>query len=68
MVNSPANINKTNNHISPQTIEHTGQTLYRDIGNPDPGLGHAQHMAELNLLIWPQSPSMLIGSPAVMQI
>jgi hypothetical protein len=32
--------NKTNNHFSSQTIEHKED---HDIGNPDPGLGQAQH-------------------------
>jgi hypothetical protein len=32
--------NKTNNHFSSQTIEHKKD---HDIGNPDPGLGQAQH-------------------------
>ena len=32
-----SNINKTNNHLSSQTIEHKKTTTY-DVRNPDPGL------------------------------
>jgi hypothetical protein len=32
MINNPTNVNKTNNHLSPDII-----------GNPDPGLGHTQN-------------------------
>jgi hypothetical protein len=36
-------INKMNNRLSPQIIEHKKTTTYMyDVGNPWPGLGHAQ--------------------------
>jgi hypothetical protein len=35
------NINKTNNHISPQIIEHITNTTIYDAGNTGPGLGQA---------------------------
>ena len=41
MVNNSTNINKTNNHLSPEHTKKRGITTY-DIGNPDPGLGHTQ--------------------------
>jgi ribosomal protein L18 len=42
MVNNSNNINKTNNHISPQIIEHKKDhdIIYVD-GNPGSGLGQA---------------------------
>jgi hypothetical protein len=40
MVNKSTNINKTNNHLSPQIIEHNKTTSY-DVVNPVPGLGQA---------------------------
>jgi hypothetical protein len=41
MDNNSNNINKTNNHLSPQLIEQKNTMIY-DIGNPGPGLGQAQ--------------------------
>jgi hypothetical protein len=41
MVKNDTNINKTNNHLSPQTIEHKKKGTY-GIGNPDPELGQGQ--------------------------
>ena len=40
MVNNSININKTNNHVSPQLIDHKKTTAY-DIGNTVLGLGQA---------------------------
>ena len=37
MVNSFTNIKKTNNHLSPQTIQHKRETTAYDVGNPGPG-------------------------------
>ena len=51
MVNSSNNLNKTNNHLSPQTKQTTTshlkllnikKTTNYDVGNPDPVLGQAQ--------------------------
>ena len=50
MVKNPSNINKTNNYISPQIIEHKKTTTY-DVGNPRPGMGQTQQCGELTLLI-----------------
>jgi hypothetical protein len=41
MVKNSTNINKTNNHISPQIIEHITNTTIYDAGNTGPGLGQA---------------------------
>jgi hypothetical protein len=41
LVNNSTNINKSNNHISPQLNEHKKTVIY-DVGNPCPGLGEAQ--------------------------
>ena len=38
MINNPTNINKTNNHLSSQVIEHKNTTVY-GIENPGPDLG-----------------------------
>ena len=45
--NNFTNINKPNNHISPELTEHKkGITTY-DVGNPGSGLGQAQNMEGL---------------------
>jgi len=45
MVNNSTNINKTNKYFSPQIIEHRKKpTTVYDVGNPNPGLGHATKM------------------------
>ena len=41
MVNNSTDINKQNNHLSHQSIEHKEAKTY-DVGNPGPGLGQAQ--------------------------
>jgi len=38
MENNASNINKTNNQLSPQTIEHKRNITY-DLGNPGTGFG-----------------------------
>ena len=53
MVNNSSNIIKTNNHLSPQLIEHEKKTMTSDIGNPGPGMGDAKHFACLSAdLFW----------------
>ena len=43
MVINSININKSNNHLSPQLNSlNTKQTTTYDVGNPDPGFGQAQ--------------------------
>ena len=42
MVNNSNNINKTNNHLSIQIIEHKKNTMTYGIGNIGPGLGQVQ--------------------------
>jgi len=42
MVNNLININKTNNHLSLQIIEHKKKTTTYNIGNPGSDLGQAQ--------------------------
>ena len=42
MVNNSTNVNKTNNKLSPQTIEQTKKTTTFGVGNPGPGLRQAQ--------------------------
>ena len=41
LVNNFTNINKTNNHPSPQVTEHRQNTTTYDVGNQGPGLGRA---------------------------
>ena len=43
MVNSSTNINKTNNHLSPQFTEHKKKHTTYDVGNPSPSLRRAQN-------------------------
>ena len=66
MVNNSTNINKINNHLSPQLIKHKKNTTY-DVENPGPHLGRAQRGGDvksvngiLTLLI--------IGSPTAIHI
>jgi len=40
MVNNSTNINKMNNHLSPQLIEHK-KNQWHDFGNPGAGLEQA---------------------------
>jgi hypothetical protein len=42
MVNNSNNINKTNNHLSTQNIEHKKKPITYGIGNSGPGLEQAQ--------------------------
>jgi hypothetical protein len=51
MVNNFTNINKTNNHLSPQSIEHKKKTMIYDVGNPGPSLGQAQQCGGVKPLI-----------------
>ena len=37
MINNSTNINKINNHLSPETIEHKKKPTTYDAWNPDPG-------------------------------
>jgi len=49
MVNNSTNINKTNNYLSPQFIEHLKKkTTTYDIGNPSPGLEQTQNVKPIN--------------------
>jgi hypothetical protein len=60
-----SNVNKTNNHLSPQIIEHkkTHDISY-GIGNPGPGLGETQRCGRVE---WdPNTPS--LGSTTAIQI
>ena len=43
MVNNSTNINKTNNNLSPQLIQHK-KTMTYDVRNPGKGLEQAQKM------------------------
>jgi hypothetical protein len=38
MVNNSTNINKTNNYLSHELIEHEKKIATYDVGNPGPGL------------------------------
>jgi len=42
MVNNFTNINKTNNHLSPQAIKYGEKNMTNDDENPGPGLGKAR--------------------------
>ena len=42
MVNNSININKTNNHLTPQTIEYKKKTTTYGVGNPGPSFGQAK--------------------------
>jgi hypothetical protein len=46
MVNNSSNINKTNNHLSPQIINPKKTTTY-EVGNPGPFLGQTQKYLDL---------------------
>ena len=57
------NINKTNNHLSPQIIEHTmilTVILTYDVGNPGPGLEQAQKC------VWVKSVNENIFQPNIL--
>ena len=56
MVNNPININKTNNHLSPQITEHKkGQDIY-DVGNTGSGLRQGKQVVGLNRLTGSEPP------------
>jgi len=44
MVYNSTSLNKKNNHLSPQIIEHKKKPTTYDVGNPGPGLGWALKM------------------------
>jgi hypothetical protein len=46
MVNNSTNINKMNNHLSSQLIEHK-KRLWNDVGNSVPVLGHGNSVPVL---------------------
>jgi hypothetical protein len=50
-VNNSTNINKTNNHLSPQLTEHK-KTMTYGIGNLGPGLWQTQNLATCNRFIY----------------
>ena len=50
MVNNSTDINKTNNHLSPQLIEHKNKNMTYDIGNLSPYLGKAQKCGRVKLV------------------
>ena len=57
MVNISTNINKTNNHLSLQIIEHKKTTTYNDLGHPGPDMGQLQIWGgDLNWLMGPGDP------------
>jgi hypothetical protein len=51
MINNSTNINKTNNHLLPQTIEHKKNTTIYDTGNPENTCYHmyARHFLVINM-------------------
>ena len=51
MINNSININKTSNHFSRQTNEHTKKLMTYDAGNPDSGMIQAQTCGGLNGLM-----------------
>jgi hypothetical protein len=51
MANITTNINKTNNHLLPQTIEHKKTKTY-GVRNPGPGFRHAHICGILTLPCW----------------
>ena len=48
MVNNSTNINQTNDHLSPQFIEHKKKATVYNIGNPGHGMEQAQDVTGLN--------------------
>ena len=67
MINNSTNINKINNHLSPQLIKHKKKPTTYDVENPGHHLGRAQRGSDvksvngiLTLLI--------IGSPTAIHI
>jgi hypothetical protein len=67
MVNNATNINKTQNHISSQPIEHKKTTTY-DVGNSGPGLGQAQKCGVVEQLNGTPIPFLITGSPTAIHI
>jgi hypothetical protein len=63
MVNNSTNINKTNNHLSPQITDREKVTTYPD-GHPSVGW---EQEAQIRLM-WsePSTPDIIIGSPTAM--
>ena len=49
MVNNSPNINKANNHLSTQFIEHNKKITIYDNANLDPGLGPEQICGLVNI-------------------
>ena len=53
MVNNSTNINKSNNHLSPQIVEHNKKkTMIYGIRNPVPGLGTDTKMWQGSIGLW----------------
>ena len=58
MVDNSMNLNKMNNHLSPQLIEHKKKKDYdtsrrsSGVGNTGPDLGQAQKCEEVKLVNW----------------
>ena len=50
MVNNSININKTNNHLSPQPLNIKKNTMTYEAGNPGPGLGQAEKCGKVKLV------------------
>lgn len=50
LVYNSTKINKTNNHLSTEIIEHNKSTIYED-RNPTLGLEHSQNMVGLSLIM-----------------
>jgi hypothetical protein len=48
MVNNSTNINQTNDHLSPQFVEHKKKATAYNIGNLDNGMEQAQYVTGLN--------------------
>ena len=58
MVNNSININKMNNYLLPQLIEHKKKTMIYYIGNSRTGLGQTQNCGRVKPVIWiPTFPS-----------
>ena len=69
MVNNSTDINKTNNHLSPQITEHKdhGMNLY-DVENPGPVWNRHEYVAVLNRLMRSQPFVSSLLDPTTIQI
>jgi len=67
MVNNYTNINKPDNHLSPQLIQHKTNTT-EDVVNTDPGLEQVHTCGKVNLVMGPNPPLLIVRSPTAIHL